>query len=706
MQYKDWLYYVIDANGKSYRKAMGLISAQTDRKPLVYTPNGWQDISIGWERDMALFGEVRNFTLPLKFVLDGAEIMRYLMYENNFDQRVFLLIQKQKLYIDPTNYYFFYDLFYKGELDFTTAKDHENDVQISIAEGGAQKDLKANIGTTYEFPVDEVLVKMDGITLTNDSNFATIPDNQGVNPFLGLNYSVLWLTVLFISNTGTNINAEQASTTPLTEIHSLGPYSDSSQPNNWFYKATENISARVQFEVDMRMFNGTTMELYLKNSNGTRYSLHTITNPNPFGGGWNKTDHVIVDTTINMAAGEQLFLLSQIGRNPLNTTSPVAGSYSETTLTVTLNSKYRTTYVKAVLPATLYNRLANKITPGTATQTNLLGQWNNLAVSSFDAVRGLAGAVVKTSMQDFFDTYNAILNCGMGVVNDTLVLESKDYFLNETNPIPLGRVKLNENSVFTEVLVNTLDIGYESQDSNPVTDVNGRQEFNTTAKYSSPVKKISKKLELISRYRADPFGIENARINLDGKTNTADNSDNDVCILNIDLANPQTDPVLGTYYNLKRGTYDTINGIMFPDSIFNLEDLTPKRMLMRWQSYINSIFYGFSGQYLSWQSLDKNPDLYTMKAGNVIWERQDFPITDSPRLFKPYLFDITPETPIDLVETLQSNPNRCFSFIHPKNGQTYRGFIHKAGIAPNTKSEQSYLLLAAPSDDLKTLEMQ
>jgi hypothetical protein len=54
---------------------------------------------------------------------------------------------------------------------------------------------------------------------------------------------------------------------------------------------------------------------------------------------------------------------------------------------------------------------------------------------------------------------------------------------------------------------------------------------------------------------------------------------------------------------------------------------------------------------------------------------------------------------------LENNPNRCFSFIHD-NGNTYRGFNLKIGIAANTLEEEAYKLLAVWDQDLTTLKIR
>jgi len=128
------------------------VSVLAGQLPLTFTPDGWQEISIAWERNLTKFGNVRNFSLPLKFVVDGAKIIRSIVYSTNFETKVFLLIKRLKIVTSPIDYNYFYEDYYRGEIDLSTFNDEESTVTVNIMEGDLHKKLKANEGTTYEIP--------------------------------------------------------------------------------------------------------------------------------------------------------------------------------------------------------------------------------------------------------------------------------------------------------------------------------------------------------------------------------------------------------------------------------------------------------------------------------------------------------------------------------------------------------------------------
>ncbi len=711
MQGKEWLYYLIDSLGKSYRVENGLVVAQSSRKPLHFTPDGWQTISIAWERNLTKWGVNRNFSLPLGFVLDGADILNFLFNTKNFEEKVFLLIQKQNLFISPAEYYFWYKFFYKGELDLSTIEQDENKTTVSIMEGSLSKDLKANENTPYEIPVDELYIKMDGVRLKQRASYIILDDADTLEDHTNPHIVALAL-----------LNTE--------EIQSIGAKSSDRTVAN-----DSNTGGDVFPSKEFNLFTSTDTDITFTWDFGLKFGLVGIgALPSPHYLlqflGYDKDGNRIIDVnaenytddpiifyndsfkrfsgsiTVSVPKDSEVYIRSTVTTLPSFTTFIYT---DDGTASFDYFYLHRTTYIKANTPATHYKRIVGKVTGNESNAVStLLDSKPNLAVTSGDSIRGFANAVSKTSLNDFFTSFNVVLNAGIGIENNKLAFESKEHFFQNSDIIPLGQVKNVKSRTATDLIYNAFKIGWPNQQYD---DVNGRDEFNTTQFRSSPIKRIARILELISVYRGDMFGIEFTRINLDGKTTTDNTADNDTFIINIDYANPQnlpedTDgiPAGTVYYNLKRETYDSITGIISPSTAFNIEELTPARLLEKHASYLNSILYGFETGQLIYQTSDKNRELKTVKGSVIYDEDAAFDINDSPRIFKTRIFEMEPEASSELVEQLEANPNRCFSFIHPKNGLTYKGFNLKIGIAPNTLQEQAFQLLSTPDNDLTTLK--
>lgn len=154
------------------------------------------------------------------------------------------------------------------------------------------------------------------------------------------------------------------------------------------------------------------------------------------------------------------------------------------------------------------------------------------------------------------------------------------------------------------------------------------------------------------------------------------------------------------YYQLLRPAYTSISGIPDPETIYNIEELTPKRILLKHSRWINSIFYGFQGQKVTYSSTEKNADLETTLGPVTVKEKAPY-IIGTDILFKPFYFEFDTIVPNDLIEDLEANINRCFSFEW--YGDTYKGFLRKVGASANDNKAQQYRLLCCHDVDVTKL---
>ena len=742
---KNWLYFLTDEGGKSYHINNGLVQTTAAKKQLLYTPDGWQDIAIGWERNILRVGTVRNFSLPLGFVLDGAQILRDIMYTKSIEEKIYLLITKLDLVIDATTYKYLYNYFYKGELDLSTLRDDDTKMTVNIMEGGLSKLLKANEGTVYEFPMnapETILVKMDGIALYLKHTWLLIESTVLNNVVPGLSF--------------VNSDGQAAGTAAVTVDE--GPL----DAERYFFTTSIAITGiNLKTTIIARNPMDADITLVIKNQAGV--VVATLVS-----GTYSNTafTSIPVDVTFNSNAGDKFFL---------QVTSPGFVEFKEATLSANFSSTYPTTYIKAYKPTDLYPKIIEKITgKATDAKSDLLATKDHLVYTSGDAIRGIPTAKLKTNLNNFFEDAKVRYAAGLGIESGKIAIETYEHFLDETNPIDLGNAKDLKVTLAADLMHNTVKVGYTEKN---IDDVNGKYSFNNSHLYSSPLTKVVKELSLISPYTSDPYVIELTRINLEGKTTTDNSKDNEVFILNVkevdnmfaanlniftlvsvpiiivtgadaqynsfqgggkftiagSLYNNKTFTVIGkgaldgtgggftlivmepviqeslltqaanitiTGYELNRPAYIMLTGVPDPDSIFNIEELTPKRILKVQEKWINSIFYHFPGEELKFQTTEKNADLYTVLGNDIFWENANFQIGNE-RLFLPFYFEFDTEVPIDLVSLLETNPNRCFSFNW--NDKTFTGFLMKAGIAPNTNKEQAFKLLAAPSNNIQNL---
>lgn len=131
-------------------------------------------------------------------------------------------------------------------------------------------------------------------------------------------------------------------------------------------------------------------------------------------------------------------------------------------------------------------------------------------------------------------------------------------------------------------------------------------------------------------------------------------------------------------------------------SVFNIR-LSPKRILLRHMPWITAALYGYAGE-LVFSSANRNKE---MIAGGIV-EKANVPLGDtSSAMFISKYLEFDTISPVDMVETLGTDPNPAFSFEW--EGVIYEGFFIRGGIALNDLEEQTFKLLTCPGVNLLNL---
>lgn len=480
-------------------------------------PDGNQEISIGWERSELYYGNIRNFSLPLGFVTDGASILRNDYYKTNIDRELDLLIKRLTYEFTETTYKEYYKQFYKGELDFSTAEDKQGEkrFEINIMEGGLQKLMKANESTSYEIPFDTDAknIRMDGMFIAGKEKWFITEYTQpvGTGAYLGLQPL----------NSDTVSNGFAAlSSFPNTDAPSLDNV-------NYWGEATNTITGAVlggiitldsqigtqAHTLDLVIFNaktGVTRTINLFTGNVTAGS------PLP----------VVLNTSFDMTDGDRLFLRDSgpflAGRKIL-----------ESQIDITFASRASATTVPAFTLFDLGRKLVEKMTGSADNFSSSLLEdlvdGSTILVTSGDGVRGLPNASIKTSWRDYFKAVDVYMAAGMQIT-DKVRIESRESFFDSTQePIDLGEVKKFRCSPAINYMGTSVKIGHAEQQ---VDDTNGKLDFNGFDIFISPIKRLAaKEIDLQTNWKAGPIEIEQTRANYEGKTTTDKSTDNSVFVI-------------------------------------------------------------------------------------------------------------------------------------------------------------------------------
>lgn len=697
-QGRSHIYFLMDSSNKSYYVSNGQVLSSSTPKPLQFTPDGWRNITISNQRNQKYFAIDRSFSVPLDYVKDGAQILKHLYYNRGLEEKVFMCIAKQVLYFDATHYGYYYTLLYKGELDFANFTDASAKVTMNIMEGGPVKLIKARENTSYEIPVEDILVKMDGVNLRQSANYL-ITNGALANDLAGHTVDATLLANEAISSLGAQSQQRIVTGNSTSDLWNLGQFflitgaEDADITINWNFRMTPSLTG-------VGAVFGTTIALQCRvlTSSSTEFSIPGVAfgrNIQEIGGGdplllYNIEHHFQGSVSFTAPAGSKIVLYMTATQNRDFTffTYDNDGEFS-----VAYTYTHPTTYIKAIRPLKLLQEIISRLTDGQYTIiSDTLNTYNDIVITSGDAIRGIDGAKIKTTLLNFFQSFNTVLGIGMGMIGNQLRLEQKAYWVDYSDPIDLGEVKNLRISPANDYIYNNLKIGYPAQEYE---DVNGRQEFNNTHEYDLPVTRITKTLEMISSYRADCYGIEFTRINLEGKSTTDDKSDNDVFLIHIKDTPIEEDGQ--TVYELDRTLNAGATGLLEPETVFNIF-LSPKHCFFRNSNYLHSLFYKQEGSIIKFQTTEKNASLVTdvTENANVIVNDLD------PALFQPNLLDMEARMPVNIQPILDLNPVKAFTFTFL--GVQFTGIPLKQSSRDSDRAAQSIQLLAAPTQDLTQME--
>lgn len=681
---------------------------------LSFAPSGWELTMLAWMRNEKYYGLIRTYSVPLKFVKDGAKLLRKQFYTYGIEAKAELVIDILK----PETWG--YKEYYRGEIDFSQFNDSDLFVEVNIAEGGLSKLVKAYENVKYEIQLtgpDVVKVMLDPVKLTDEGGLMInggVPGNIGNNTGFTLGTSV--------EDLPENSKVKSLYTAP--GYHRLN---NGDAGNDFFFLASTDSDLKLKGTISGIAAN--TSDIYsfpfsIGFSVNGFSEFHEIYNDVvPGGRGKKKEFEFDYEKTLSVAKGSKVYLIFKNNGDPNNVglndeTQIYAGN-----IDARFTSETPATPCYALRPADLFKRLVQKIIGRANSINNVYGAVSSLLSKNYkdhvitcgDSIRGFEnsatdgtynGPVIKTSLFEFFQHCNSLYNVGLGVEfydgKYNVVIEKKSYFYNQSMSITdVGEVKDFQLNPATQFIYNQIDIGYDNQTYD---DLNGRDEVHARQHYKAPITQVTNKLNLISPYRADPYGIEFTRINLSGKNTTDSSSDNDVFCIVIENIAGENHP--------KKSGYSSVTGVLSPETYYNL-DITPKKNLYRHSDYLAGIYDKtyLNGneeyQYINFESADKNVDLVTVLADATdpqrsVSEKSNIAIRGLGNgLFLPYEVTFTTKLPRNIAELINLKKNGYIQFWW--QGKPYKGFILEASTNPVNNEAKQYKLLLTVQNNLVNL---
>lgn len=701
-QPQTWLNYLTDELGRCYVYDNGsvVLRPPTQQSWLPVGPDGWMDTTIKYARNSNYHELFRAYSTPFKYVKEGAFIVRDRKYRYGSQDKLYHVIQKlDKSFGGGWQHKFFY----KGPLDMAHIEDNDNTVTCNIMEEGIAKALSANENTQYTIDIDvpeAVYIKHDGIELKQKASYllnnGSLPNDLGgatIALQLINNEAVSAISAITQERvkTGNSAGALAGANTWFLETGS----SDTTITINWDFNVYLELASGVG------AVNPTSVFLQLieleSSSSTNNINIQQIPTTDPVLL-YNHKHHMVGSTTVTVPANRKcmLYMTATQNRDFTFFTYDNDGSF-----TIDYNYRHRTTFVKGLRPMYVAQKLLDKMTGGgyTINSTYISSEWNNLLMTSGDAIRGIPGAKLTTSWKDFFDSYNSVANLSSGIRQGIMNIEKKGNAYQPTIQCDLGAVTGLKIIDSQDYLFNVIKTGYPNSDSE---DVNGKDEFNVTFTWTTQVTTNNKTLDLVSKYRASMYEQELLRINLDGKTTTDNNNDNTVYFIHVEPN--QTTGAVGepaVYYKLLRNAYDSVTGLISPSSAYNME-LHPELCLKRHGNYIRGGLYWMDATNIVRETTDKNDKVVVIKNGQTYIGNKNILVGSlDPALFIPLTFQVNGPMPDNLIDVMDAGPNGTFPFTY--GGKQYLGFPLTTGIQPADNPVQETTLLCSPATNILNL---
>ena len=177
-------------------------------------------------------------------------------------------------------------------------------------------------------------------------------------------------------------------------------------------------------------------------------------------------------------------------------------------LTMTWTDPAESTLTQGCInPSELLQRIVDSISPGSTSSIaeDAGGLLANTFIAPAEVLRNIPEAKVFSTFQQFADWMEAVFGYTYRVVgNEVQFVHRSEVFSDDYTKV-IERVREVKYSVNDGIIYTEVDAGYSKKEYG---EINGRLEKNFTNYYATGYNATDKKLSLISKYRADGYGIE------------------------------------------------------------------------------------------------------------------------------------------------------------------------------------------------------
>lgn len=674
MTNKSWI-YVLNSDAKGKVK-------------LEHDPMGWEEQRVSVTRSPTYYGLFREVSTSLKFVKDGKDYIQEVYETLGIDAKVFISIYEYVSNIDK------YLRFYVGLIDLSTYSFEETFIECDISDSDFNRKVMSrdDVGINMED-----LTSIGGIDLTaNNPIQVNLTSRQTSLKGIYVNDDAIDVMFSDVGPQGRN-----GITLPMTlTANSIGegllaqtPYGNVDTQTSLFrLPTTVDASVTVTTHVKGNLHNSVNasnnfyfaLMLYSEGIGLTpgqwdQFSLLDF-NANIDGG----YDFEFESEEKNMFApannGEISFVVFSSGAEQFSV------RFSEIDLTIEVNELRPNTNAPGHLLHEVGERLCDSITDTTGNfKSDLLGRIDlGYAVDGKASLqtlhtgkqlRNIPDSKLTISLKDLFASLNAQRNIGIGIEYNELSqpilrLEEKKHFFSGDVISTIYSVKNVRKKVARDWIYNEIEVGYSKAEYE---EIDGLEEQNNKFKWTTRIETIKNKLDLVSKIRADGYGIEFARRKQYKEYPTEDTKyDNDLFTVVVFKSGSE-------YKNKTNNGYDVVENIFSPDTAYNL-DITPGRMLRNSGMLIRSGLEHNLSTPAKFHYAEQKQNLVSQQTGGeLIDENADIDInTLSSPLWLPEIYTFESVLGRDQLDNIIRNSNGLIKFSTTTESRTtkfYYGWL-------------------------------
>lgn len=288
----------------------------------------------------------------------------------------------------------------------------------------------------------------------------------------------------------------------------------------------------------------------------------------------------------NVAPGTQFALMYKADLK-CNRPSEELSFGIKSTIQTTWTSRAKTITIDAFRPQNVAQALLDKITGGTIETCISISdddtRLEGIYILAAESIRGIEGAKLYTSFDNFCEWMQTVFgytyyideekDTESGIIRQYVRFVHRKTLFAAITEVDIEHARDLTYSVDSSLIYSCIEVGYDKQDYDAEY---GRDEWNFTTTYNTGIDVSDKKLSMISKYRADCYGLEFlAQKRLQDTTD--DKSDHDVFFVFCTLTEEtDTEGNISTKMILNRSV--KIEGAL-SDSVFNGE-FSPRRCLL------------------------------------------------------------------------------------------------------------------------------